>query len=154
MQLAWNVEAAVSPSSSIIKAHNRADWTAAARAFELYCKAKGRWMPACGPAASARRPNTWPHHRRRRTGQFCRPERAAVDAESPFTASKIQPRQRGSGATAALTGASQVLMPSTPSKTALPAWARGWCPWPATIVLACASIKVWERIDMRRRGVV
>lgn len=42
VQIAWNVMAAVAAKSSIVKAHNRRDWAAASRAFNLYNKANGQ----------------------------------------------------------------------------------------------------------------
>lgn len=155
VQLAWNVEAAVSPSSSIIKAHNRADWTAAARAFELYCKAKGQVDAgllarrkreaaeylAASPAAAAQ-------------GSFAGLSAQAVDAESPLTASKINRASVAAGATAALTGASQVLDAVNAVKDGAASLGTWLVPVAClAIVLACAYV-VWERIDMRRRGIV
>ena len=65
-----------------------------------------------------------------------------------------QPRQRGSGATAALTGASQVLDAVNAVKDGAASLGTWLVPVAClATMLACAYV-VWERIDMRRRGIV
>ena len=55
--LCWNVEAALAANSSVVKAHNRRDWKAAAEAFLLYSKVRvdGRLTVSNGLLARRKR---------------------------------------------------------------------------------------------------
>lgn len=156
VQLAWNCEAAVAPTSSIITAHNRGDWLAASRAFDLYCKAGGKVNE--GLLARRRREGaeylaaspTAPDQQGALAGLSVQ----TVDPETPLTASHINRASVAAGATAALTGASQVLDALNAVKTGAASLGAWLVPAACLAIVAVCAYIVWERVDMRRKGIV
>lgn len=154
--LAWNVEAAVSKSSSVIKAHNRGDFTSAAKAFDLYCKSKGK----VDEALLARR--------RKEAAIYLTPDNdsaepmdpmaqvspQAVDAPKPLTSSKINLAQAGTATIATVTGATEVLKTVGDFQESVQAIGPWLVPIACVAVVALCLFTIWQRYDLRKRGVV
>lgn len=153
VQLAWNCEAALNPvKSSIVKAHNRGDFAAAAKAFELYCKSNGKENAALLA-------------RRKREGADYLAASVAVadegavspqvvDAERPLTRSKINLAQAGTAAIATVTGASEALRTVGDFKESVAGLGDWFVPLACLAVVGLCAFTIWQRWDMRRRGVV
>jgi lysozyme len=146
---AFNVGAAGMAKSSVIKAHNRGDHQAAARAFSLWNRAGGKvWAgltrrraaeaalyltpmpddvsdPAEGPALDM-------------------PQR--VDSESSLSRSPIV---AGSGIAAGATAAAEVARSVSDVREAL----GDWLPWVlVAIAVGAAAYVAWTRLQQRRGG--
>lgn len=155
VSLAWNVEVAVSPKSSIIKAHNRGDWPAAARAFELYCKSGGREVPALlvrRKAEGADYLAASPVHQEDTTMADLSPQ--AVDAEKPMAASKINIAQAGAGAIASIGAVTEVLNAVGQLKEGVAGLGAWLLPAACIAVVALCVYTIWERMGLRKRGIV
>ena len=150
--LAWNCEVAVAPKSSIIRAHNRRDWPAAAAAFSLYSNAGGK-------------PNTSLAARRRREAAIyldASPTESpmadlspqTVDAEKPMTSSKINLAQAGTGAIAAVGAVSEALNAVGQLKEGVAGLGTWLVPLACIAVVALCAFTIYQRWDLRRRGIV
>lgn len=154
--IAWNVEAAVGKDSSIIKAHNRGDHASAAKAFTLYCKSKG----AVDDALLARR--------RKEAAIYLTPDNdssepmdpmaqvspQSVDAPKSLLKSKINLAQAGTATIATVTGATEVLKTVGDFQEALQAIGPWIVPIACFAVVALCAYTIWQRYDLRKRGVV
>ena len=151
VQLAWNCEAALNPAkSSIVEAHNRGDFAAAAKAFELYCKSNGKDSAALLA-------------RRKREGAdylaasdlvddgAVSPQ--VVDAERPLTRSKIAVAQAGTAGIATLTGLTEVMKSLGDFKDSVTSLGEWFVPLACLAVVGLCGFTIWQRWDMRRRGV-
>jgi GH24 family phage-related lysozyme (muramidase) len=156
VQLAWNCEAALNPAkSTVVKAHNRGDFAAAAKAFELYCKSNGK----DSAALLARRKREGADYL---AGSELDPVGEAlplvspqvVDAERPLTRSKINLAQAGTAAIATVTGASEVLKTVGDFKDSVAGLGEWFVPMACLAVVGLCGFTIWQRWDMRRRGVV
>jgi lysozyme len=146
---AFNVGAAGMAKSSVIKAHNRGDHQAAARAFSLWNKAGGK---------------VWPGLTRRRAAEAAlyltpmpddvsdpvegpaldMPQR--VDSESSLSRSPIV---AGSGIAAGATAAAEVARSVSDVREAL----GDWLPWVlVAIAVGAAGWAIWSRMQQRRGG--
>lgn len=153
--LAWNCEVAVAESSAIIQAHNRGDFASAANAFTLYNKSKGKVVEGL---TTRRMAEASVYLAPDDVGQMVDPmtqvSAQVVDAPKPLTASKINIAQVGTIGVTTITGVTEVLKSVTDFKDTLTALG----PW--MVPVACASIiglclfTIWQRNDLRKRGVV
>ena len=152
VSLAWNCPAAVEPKSSIIKAHNRGDYPAAARAFELYANAKGK-------------PNAALLARRKREAaaylQACPTDSLmtdlspqTVDGEKPMSHSKINLAQAGTGAIASLGAINEGLNAISQLKDGVAGLGTWLVPLACVAVVILCGFTIWQRYDLRKRGIV
>ncbi len=146
---AFNVGVSGMAKSSVIKAHNRGDHQAAARAFSLWNKAGGK---------------VWPGLTRRRAAEAAlyltpmpddvsdpvegpaldMPQR--VDSESSLSRSPIV---AGSGIAAGATAAAEVARSVSDVREAL----GDWLPWVlVAIAVGAAGWAIWSRMQQRRGG--
>jgi lysozyme len=146
---AFNVGAAGMAKSSVIKAHNRGDHQAAARAFSLWNKAGGK---------------VWPGLTRRRAAEAAlyltpmpddvsdpvegpaldMPQR--VDSESSLSRSPIV---AGSGIAAGATAAAEVARSVSDVREAL----GDWLPWVlVAVAVGAAGWVMWQRYLQRSQG--
>ncbi|SFF14639.1 lysozyme [Paracidovorax wautersii] len=147
--------------SSVLKAHNRGDTAAAARAFRLWNKAGGEvspglearrlaesqlyLTPASGPAGAAASPAAPVDD-----VQTLMPQ--AVDAERPLTASTINRASVAAGGTAAVATIAETARTVTDIKSSAERLGDWLLPMLLVgIVLLCGYI-VWERVKVRREG--
>lgn len=147
---AFNVGVAGFRKSSVLKAHNRGDYQAAARAFSLWSKAGGK---------------TWPGLVRRRAAEAAlymeptEPEAVeepempqAVEPERPMTSSTINRASVAAGTTATLAAAGEALQTVQGVRYGLQGL-EGWIvPALLVVVVALCGYIVWERVNARRQG--
>lgn len=159
VSLCYNIGPAGFARSTVLKAHNRGDHQAAARAFGLWNKAGGRVMPGLtrrraaeaamylepDPAALAAAMAPDLHG-------VQEPMPQAVDPERPMHASQINRASVVAGGTAAVATVAETAR--TVADVKYSAMALGDWLVPVlllAVVLLCAYI-VWERIKQRREG--
>ena len=144
---AFNVGVAGFKKSSVLKAHNRGDYQAAARAFGLWVKAGGK---------------TWPGLVRRRSAEASlyldpidqedieMPQK--IEPERPMTASTINRASVAAGTTATLAAAGEALQGVQGVRYGLQGL-EGWIvPALLVVVVALCGYIVWERVNARRQG--
>lgn len=159
VSLCYNIGPAGFARSTVVKAHNRGDTQAAARAFSLWNKAGGRVLPGLT------------RRRALEAAMYLEPDAAAlaaalapdlhgapeplhqdVDPERPMHASQINRAGVVAGGTAAVATVAETAR--TVADVKYSAMALGDWLVPAlllAVVLLCAYI-VWERIKQRREG--
>ena len=157
--LAWNCPSAVSQSSSIIKAHNRGDYRAAAKAFELYIKSRGEDSPVLlerrkREASMYLSASPFPDRADTCPDSIAHMPPQTVDAERPLTRSKINIASATAGISATLAS----VQPVVDAINAFKSGVEGLGPWVIPIALvaivALSGFVIWQRVDMRRRGIV
>jgi len=149
---AWNVGTGGMSKSSVIKAHRRGDYDAAARAFGLWNKAGGKVVAGLTRRRSAEAAlylEPMPDD----VSDGAAPDMPqAVDAERPMSASNIVKAGGATAAVSALSVAGQVAQQIHDIKESL----GEWLPY-AVLALAVAGIgfglwTVWERWKQRTEG--
>lgn len=153
--IAWNVEAAVSKDSSIIKAHNRGDTASAAKAFDLYCKSKGKVDEALLD------------RRRKEAAIYLTPDDVggpvdamagvspqAVDVPKSLAKSKINIAQATTAGIATITGATEALKAVGEFKDSVATLGQWMVPLACLAVVVLCGFTIWQRYDLRQRGVV
>ena len=148
---AFNVGVAGFKKSSVLKAHNRGDYQAAARAFGLWNKAGGKVFTGLT---------------RRRAAEAAlylepvdieladepEPMPQAVEPERPMTASTINRASVAAGTTATLAAAGEALQTVQGVRYGLQGL-EGWIvPALLVVVVALCGYIVWERVNARRQG--
>ena len=148
---AFNVGVAGFKKSSVLKAHNRGDYQAAARAFGLWNKAGGKVFTGLT---------------RRRAAEAAlylepvdieladepEPMPQAVEPERPMTASTINRASVAAGTTATLAAAGEALQTVQGVRYGL-AGLEGWIvPALLVVVVALCGYIVWERVNQRKEG--
>lgn len=152
---AFNVGVAGMSRSSVIKAHNREDYQAAARAFGLWNKAGGK---------------VWPGLTRRRAAESAlylepmhdevsepmegpveeMPQR--VDAERPMTESTINRAGVVAGGTAAVATVAETARTVADVKYSVASLGDWLVPILLLLVVALCGYIVWERVKQRKGG--
>lgn len=130
--------------SSVIKAHNRGDHQAAARAFSLWNKAGGK---------------VWPGLTRRRAAEAAlylsgepveMPQ--AVEPERPMTASTINRAGVVAGGTAAVATVAETARTVADVKYSAQSLGDWLVPVLLLAVVGLCAYIVWERVKVRREG--
>lgn len=152
---AFNVGVAGMSKSSVIKAHNREDYQAAARAFGLWNKAGGK---------------VWPGLTRRRAAESALylepvPDEVsdpvegpidempqAVDAERPMTHSSINRAGVVAGGTAAVATVAETARTVADVKYSVASLGDWLVPILLALVVALCCYIVWERVKQRKGG--
>ena len=148
---AFNVGVAGFKKSSVLKAHNRGDYQAAARAFGLWNKAGGKVFTGLT---------------RRRAAEAAlylepvdieladepEPMPQAVEPERPMTASTINRASVAAGTTATLAAAGEVLQTVQGVRYGLQGLEDWIVPALLVVVVALCGYIVWERVNARRQG--
>lgn len=152
---AFNVGVAGMSRSSVIKAHNREDYQAAARAFGLWNKAGGK---------------VWPGLTRRRAAEGALylepvPDEVsdpiegpvdempqAVDEERPMTASTINRASVVAGGTAAVATVAETARTVADVKYSVASMGDWLVPILLLLVVALCGYIIWERVRQRREG--
>jgi lysozyme len=155
VSFAWNVGVAGMAGSSVIKALNRGDTKAAARAFGLWDKAGGKVFAGltrrrAAEAALFLEPISDDVSDPVEGAVLPMPQK--VDTETPLTASPINKASVVAGATAAIASASEVV-------GAVNNFRRGFADlsdWAIPVLLvatvAAAGFVIWQRWQQRRLG--
>jgi len=146
VSFAWNVGVKGMAGSSVIKAHVRGDYQAAARAFALWNKAGGK---------------VWPGLTRRRAAEaalYLREEEApqpmpqAVEPERPMAASSINRAGVVAGGTAAVATVAETARTVADVKYSAQSLGDWLVPMLLLAVVALCGYIVWERVKQRREG--
>jgi lysozyme len=145
---AWNVGIAGMRKSSVIKAHVRGDYDAAARAFALWNKAGGK---------------VWPGLTRRRAAEaalylepmpdtITEPMPQAVEPERPMTASTINRASAIAGGTAAVAAVADGVHTVNSLKRGVDDLGAWLVPALLIVVIGLCGYIAWERWMQRRGG--
>ncbi len=148
---AFNVGVAGFKKSSVLKAHNRGDYQAAARAFGLWNRAGGRVFAGLT---------------RRRAAEAAlylepvdidladepEPMPQLVEPERPMTASTINRASVAAGTTATLAAAGEALQTVQGVRYGLQELEDWIVPALLVVVVALCGYIVWERVNARRQG--
>lgn len=144
VSFAWNVGAKGMAGSSVIKAHNRGDHQAAARAFALWNKAGGK---------------VWPGLTRRRAAEAAMylsgepvemPQ--AVEPESHMTASPINRAGVVAGGTAAVATVAETARTVADVKYSVTSLGDWLIPILLLVIVGLCGYLVWQRVRQRREG--
>lgn len=141
----WNVGIEGMQRSSVIKAHRRGDYQAAARAFSLWNKAGGK---------------VWPGLTRRRAAEaalYLEPEEQeapqdmpqAIEPESSLARSPIVTSTTVATGTATIGVAAEAARGVKDIRDGL----GDWLPWIlVAVALAAGGYAIWHRVNQRRKG--
>ena len=148
---AFNVGVAGFKKSSVLKAHNRGDYQAAARAFGLWNKAGGKVFTGLT---------------RRRAAEAAlylepvdidladepEPMPQSVEPEKPMTASTINRASMAAGTTATLAAAGEALQTVQGVRYGLQGLEDWLVPGLLVVVVALCGYIIWERVNQRKGG--
>jgi len=149
VSLCYNVGVAGFLKSTVLKAHNRGDHDAAARAFGLWNKAGGRVMQGLTRRRAAE------------AALYLEPAAGAapvelppqqVDAERPMRASEINRAGVVAGGTAAVATVAETTRTIADVKYSTMALGDWLVPILLVVVVALCGYVVWERVKQRRGG--
>lgn len=150
VSFAWNVGIAGFEKSTVLKCHNKGDFTAAARAFGLWNKAGGKVWPGlirrrASEAAMYLEPVQPP-------AQVEMPQ--AVDREKSMTESTIGKGGVVAGGTAALATVSETARLVADTKYSLQSLLGEWVlPLMLGVIVAACAYILWQRLNQRKDGV-
>lgn len=143
---AFNIGVAGFNRSSVLKAHNRGDTQAAARAFSLWNKSGGRVYAGLTRRRAAEAALYLEHV----DHELSMPQR--IDAERPMTASTINRASVVAGGTATVAAVSETVNTVNGLKHGVSELGDWLVPALLVCVVALAGYIVWERIKQRREG--
>lgn len=149
VSLAWNIGKAGMAKSSVIKAHNRGDYQAAARAFGLWNKAGGKVLPGLTHRRAAEAAMYL-----ETTGDqpdYSMPQK--VDAEPSWTASPTNRAGMVAGGTAAVAAASETLTVVNTFKDSVSSLGDWLMPVLLGIAVIAIGVMLYQRWMMRKDGV-
>jgi lysozyme len=157
--LAWNIGVTRFRKSTVVRAHNRGDKPAAARAFRLWNRAQGEVSPGletrrAAEAALYLKPvaGVAPAPV---LGGGMEPEEVlaqAVDSERPMTASTINRAGVVAGGTATVATVSEVVNTVQDLKTGVEGLQDWLVPMLLIVTTAAVGYIVWERVKQRAGG--
>jgi lysozyme len=152
---AFNVGVAGMAGSSVIKAHNRGDKQAAARAYGLWNKAGGRVFAGltrrrAAEAALYLEPVSDDVSDPVHGSALPMPQK--VDGETPLTASPINKASVIAGATAAIASASEIVGAVNNFKRGFADLSDWAIPVLLVATVAAAGFVIWQRWQQRRGG--
>lgn len=150
VSLAYNCEAAVSRKSSVIKAHNRGDFSAAANAFDLYDMAHGKHEPGL----LKRRKMEGAKYLTPVTGESPHAMPQAVDLPPTFMASNINKGGVIAGGAGALAAVQPVVDAVNAFKSGVDSLGTWLVPLAIIVAIAAVGYMVYERIQLRKKGIV
>lgn len=155
VSFAWNVGVAGMAGSSVIKAHNRGDKQAAARAYSLWNKAGGRVFAGL----TRRRAAEAALYLEPVSDDVSDPVEGAVlpmpqkvDGETPLTSSPINKASVIAGATAAIASASEIVGAVNNFKRGFADLSDWAIPVLLVATVAAAGFVIWQRWQQRRGG--
>ena len=153
---AWNVGITGMEGSSVIKAHNRGDYQAAARAFGLWNKAGGKVWPGLTrrrAAESARYLEPMPQDRAPVLPDGpAEPMPQAVEPESHMATSTINRAGVVAGGTAAVATVAETARTVADVKYSVASLGDWLVPVLLLAVVGLCAYIVWERVKQRKGG--
>ncbi len=138
--------------SSVCKAHNRADFQAAARAFGLWNKATIGGVKTELPGLTRRRAAEAALYLQPVEGENPEPMPQAVEPERPMEESKIVRGATVAGGTAALATAAEVINTTNSIKAGVSGLGEWLVPILLIAVVGLCGFVVWERVVQRKKG--
>ena len=149
VSLAWNIGKTGMARSSVIKAHNRGDYQAAARAFGLWNKAGGKVLPGlthrrAAEAALYLEPA-------QDEAEYAMPQK--VDAEPAWVSSPTNRAGVVAGGTAAVAAASETLNVVNNFKDSISSLGDWLLPVLLVITVLAVGVMIYQRWMMRKNGV-
>lgn len=155
VSLAFNIGIAGFLGSSVVKAHKRWDHQSAAAAFSLWNKVKGK--PVAGltrrrAAEAALYLTAIPDDVSDPADQPAMPQ--AVDAEKPMTSSKINMAQATTGTIATVGAVNEGVKAFADLKDGVSDLGTWLVPLACVAVVLLCGFTIWQRYDLRKRGVV
>jgi lysozyme len=160
---AWNIGIAGIRKSSMIRAHNRGDFQAAARAFSLWNKAGGKVWPGLTRRRAAEaalyltpvempKPDPAVNLMAEEDTPQLEPMPQAVDPERPMTQSSIVRASTVAGGTAALAGVAETVNTVSSIKYGLNSLGSWMVPLLLLVTVAAVGWAIYERLKQRREG--
>lgn len=149
--MAYNIGIAGFRSSSVVKAHNRGDKEAAARAFNLWNKATVGGVKKTLPGLTRRR--------MAEAALYLTPVALtevempqAIEPERPMTESTINRASVVAGGTAGIAAVSETINAVNEVKYGVSALGNWLVPALLVAVVALAGYIVWQRVNQRKQG--
>jgi lysozyme len=155
ISFAYNVGAGAMAGSSVLKAHNRGDTVAAARAFGLWNKARVGGVLKPLPGLTARRAAEAALYAEpvlRSVADEMEPLPQAVEPERPMSASKINRASLLAGSTATLAAAQETLQVIGGVKNGVESVGSWLVPGLLVAVVALCAYITWQRFEQRSDG--
>ena len=146
VSFAYNVGVAGMKRSSVIKAHNRGDYQAAARAFALWNKAGGRVLPGL----TRRRAAEAALYLRADVKEF--QQALTVEPESKMAASPINRASVVAGGTAGLAAVAETARAVSDVKQSLESLGVWLIPLLLIVVVGLCGYVIWQRVHQRKEG--
>jgi len=150
VSFAWNVGVKAMQGSSVIKAHNRGDHPAAARAFGLWNKAGGKVWPGLVRRRAAEAALYLEPMADAEVAPVDMPQ--AVDAESKPIQSGINRAGVVAGGTAAVATVAEVSRTVADVKTSVDGLGTWVLPLLLIVVVGLCGYIVWQRLQQRKGG--
>lgn len=152
--LAYNIGVAGFKNSSVVKAHNRGDKEAAARAFNLWNKATVGGVKKTLPGLTRRRMAEANLYLTpvEQFGAEPEPLPQAIEPERPMTASTINRASVVAGSTATIAATTEVINTVNGLKNGVESLGGWLVPALLVAVVGLCAYVVWERVRQRREG--
>lgn len=149
--LAYNIGVGAFKKSTVLKLHNKRDYNAAARAFSMWNKSGGKVYPGlvrrrAAEAALYLEPTQ---------ATFAEPVHVmpqTVDEEKPMAASSINRASVVAGGTASIAAVTQTLDAVKGVKDGVESLGSWLVPALLIAVVGLCAYVVWQRFDMRKKG--
>lgn len=153
--LCYNIGIDGFKSSSVLKAHKRGDHSSAARAFALWNKGGGKVLAGLvrrRAAEAALYLTAVPDDVSDAVAEPDMPQ--AVDAPKSLAKSKINMAQATTAGIATITGATEALKAVGDFKDSVATLGQWMVPLACLAVVVLCGFTIWQRYDLRKRGVV
>jgi lysozyme len=150
VSLAWNIGIAGMKKSTVVKAHNRGDYQAAARAFGLWNKAGGKVIAGLTSRRALEsvlylKPIDDAAVEERQMPQ-------AVDPETSMAQSGINQAGVVAGGTATVVAVTQTIDTINTLKTSVAGLGDWLIPIACAVVVIAVGYMIWQRVQQRRGG--
>jgi lysozyme len=157
VSFAYNVGLGGLRKSSVLKAHNRGDYLAAARAFGLWNKANGQVMEGltrrrADEAALYLKPFVDVTDDEELIAESVEPISQVVEPERPMTQSRITQAGAVAGGTAAMATVAETLSVVNSVKSGVEGLGQWLVPILLCVTIAAVGYAVWERLRQRKEG--
>jgi lysozyme len=141
----------------VLKAHNRSDFQAAARAFNLWTKAGGQVLPGlvrrrADEAALYLKPHQDVIADEVDLAEYTEPESQQVEPERPMTQSQITRAGAVAGGTAAIATVAETLSTVNAVKAGVEGLGAWLVPILLIVTVAAVGYTVWQRYKQREGG--
>jgi lysozyme len=158
VSFAYNVGVGGLRKSSVLKAHNRSDFQAAARAFNLWTKAGGQVLPGlvrrrADEAALYLKPHQDVVDDEEVLAEYTEPQSQAVEPERPLTESKINRASVVAGGTAGVAATAEILSTVNSVKHGIEGLGSWLVPILLVVTLAAVGWTIYERYKQRQQGI-